>query len=800
MSRQRRLSRRWRGSLAVLRFSASRQELTVPSLAASARPSDPGYPRAFLLSLILVALAALLVAPTDGVDAHAELVRTEPLTDALLAAPPLELHLWFSEAIDPGAGSLSLRLVDNTGRDQSLSGVGLDPTNPRHVSADVPPLGPGTFTVLWSARAVDGHTLSGTYAFRVGGGSAPGAATVEGEVPRPWAVVTRWLSFLGLTLVVGGCFVGRVVLGGGARLGAKERRHLAMILGLLVALVATVLEPFLQTHWAPEGTVRPDLAEAFAGLPTGWWLRFAAIVVLPLALALAVAPLRYRRLAVSGEWVVLALALTALVGASLTSHAAARETWRGPALLSNVLHQWAVALWIGGLAHMALARLGGRDQDGTSIWAEGTPLRRFSRFALGLAAVAIATGLINTGFLLPALRALWESTYGRILLFKVGALLPVLALATFHRAVLRRAMERAAGALRTTIRMEAALALLVILGGSVLALLAPPVTQADAGMPDRIDLAAPTTGPDEGPLLHLTVTPARSGENALGLSLTNPDRTPLPLDPGSEVRLDFIGLDHDVVRSDIAAEPDGSGRFTVAGLELSVDGWWRVDAHVRLPNQPEREASFFLLLPDPNLNGMEAPNTPEPDPNAVEVFKRGLTQLTGLHRLRYTQRLTDGAGGFVVVEHALNDGHDGETPPASSQTSGQFARIQVGDREWLRLPNGTWSERRASVFVPPSAWGETYAGATGFRLGRVEEIGGEPSQIVTFHVPGTPGQAAAWYAWWVGMESGRLHRQMMVSRSHYMLDHYRDFDATIPIEPPVTKGSSTPPATPEMMD
>ncbi len=743
-----------------------------------------------------MALATVQVALAHAVDAHAELVRTEPPADALLAAPPLELHLWFSEAIDPGAGSSWLRLVDNTGRDQTLSSVVLDPANPRHVRADVPPLGPGTFTVLWSARSVDGHNLSGTYAFRVGGGTAPGAATIEGETPRPWAVVTRWLSFLGLTLVVGGCFFGRIVLGGGATLVAKERRHLVMILGLFVALIATVSEPLLQTRWPPVGTIRPDLAETFAGLPTGWWVRLAAIVVLPLPLAFAVTSPRYRRLAVSGEWVALALALTALLGASLTSHAAARETWSGPALLSNVLHQWAVALWIGGLVHVALRRRCSRDQDGTQVGVEGVPLRRFSRFALALVVIAISTGIINTGILLPALRALWESTYGRILLLKVGVLLPVLALATFHRAALRRTLERATDALRMTIRIEAALALLVILGGSVLALLAPPVTRAGDDMPARIDLAAPTTADDEGPLLHLTVAPARSGENGLTLSLTDPDRAPLPLDPGSQVRLDFIGLDHDVVRSDVAAEADGTGGFTVGGLELSVDGWWRVDVLVRQPDGPEMAASFYLLLPDPNLNGTDAPRKPESDPSAIAVFERGLVHLTGLHRLRYTQRLTDGSGGLVVVDHAVNDGHDGETPPASSQTTGKFARIQVGNREWLRLPNGTWSERGASVFVPPSAWGETYAGATGFRLGRVEEVGGEPSQIVTFHVPGTQGQAAAWYTWWVGTESDRLHRQMMVSRSHYMIDDYRDFDAPITIEAPVTGAVETPRSTP----
>ncbi len=65
---------------------------------------------------------------------------------------------------------------------------------------------------------------------------------------------------------------------------------------------------------------------------------------------------------------------------------------------------------------------------------------------------------------------------------------------------------------------------------------------------------------------------------------------------------------------------------------------------------------------------------------------------------------------------------------------------------------------------------------------------------MTFFVPEAPGLAAAWYAFWIGEETGRLHRTAMVSRSHYMVDDYSDFDAPLLIEPPVVEGAETPPA------
>ena len=53
---------------------------------------------------------------------------------------------------------------------------------------------------------------------------------------------------------------------------------------------------------------------------------------------------------------------------------------------------------------------------------------------------------------------------------------------------------------------------------------------------------------------------------------------------------------------------------------------------------------------------------------------------------------------------------------------------------------------------------------------------------MTFHVP-EDFYSEAWYAWWVGEESGLLRREAMVARGHYMLHHFHDFDAPFTIAP-----------------
>ena len=102
----------------------------------------------------------------------------------------------------------------------------------------------GAYTVSWSNRSLtDGHTLSGSFAFRVGGTDrAPAAATVEGQRPPAWAVLLRWLAFLGVAPAVG------MLL-----LFADPRRRRIVQGGLAVAVVATLLDPVLLSAFPPSG-------------------------------------------------------------------------------------------------------------------------------------------------------------------------------------------------------------------------------------------------------------------------------------------------------------------------------------------------------------------------------------------------------------------------------------------------------------------------------------------------------------------------------------------------------------------
>jgi copper transport protein len=791
----------------------------------------PSLRHSLIVSLLLIAAlaGASLIVPLDA-TAHATLVEADPPVDGLVLNSPGMIKLTFSEEVRATNPAPSISIVDENGRSRRMSDQPVGPFDDdrRVLSMNVLPLDPGTYTVTWTVTsATDGHELSGTYAFRVGGGLPPGVATTEDEAPAPWALVTRWVSFLGASIAAGlFLFDHLIVRNGDGSSRWRRRRSLLILGGAVLALVATVAEPVLQVLFDDRGAAI-DFGDIVWGLPGGWWWRPAMLIPLT-GLASLLVMSRRGRIPAPVAWLGTVLSLLSLLGLVFTSHAAGRESLRVPALISNILHQWSTALWIGGL----VAIVGWLTARGTASEAEpaaAIDLRRFSTLALVLFAIATTTGLINAGLVLPfseairedgvsvdALSPLWTSRYGIVLLIKVAVLVVPLGLAILHRATVRRLARSTAstlaavpGRMRSTLRWEAVAVAVVVLGGSTIALSAPPVLEDP--VLDRVTLVAParTEARDDigdGTMLaHLTVAPARQGANTISVSLTDTMGRPVPNDPKPSISLDFLSLDHGTTKNgvDLVQDPGDPTVFATSGLDLSMEGWWQVTATVERIGAKPASAPFYVLLPDPNTSGFDAPSDPDSDPDAEAVFRRGLGNLTSWHSVRWTESLGSGDDVLVVARFAITDGR-GVGPPAYEQEvlySGGFApradgsapeapttnarhSISVGDRGWLRTSGGEWLEQPPSRFSLPSTWDSVYSGGTDIQLGTSQVINGEDAQIVTFYSPGRSDQSEAWFAWWVGKDSGNVLQVAMIARQHYMVWQYVDINGDVQIAPP----------------
>jgi putative copper resistance protein D len=143
------------------------------------------------------------------------------------------------------------------------------------------------------------------------------------------------------------------------------------------------------------------------------------------------------------------LAMTA--GAVTASLAGTGHGIEGPGALGpihgvgDMIHLLCALAWIGGLFCLAqlLHRAAGGAFDGKSI---GTVLRRFSTLGYGLVALLVISGVINSLVLLPRPDALFDTTYGQILLAKIGLALIMVAIAAYNRFVLTADAVPAKGA------------------------------------------------------------------------------------------------------------------------------------------------------------------------------------------------------------------------------------------------------------------------------------------------------------------------------------------------------------------
>lgn len=760
----------------------------------SHRPIRSAMQRSRRTSLLafLVALTAFCALAGSDANAHAELERSIPAQDALLAAPPENLQFWFTERVSMDPTPPTIRVFDENGNQLETTSVTLDSDDPRHVTAMVSGFVSGTYTVSWSAQSADdGHTLNGTFGFRIGTGRAPGAATVSGEQPAIWAVVLRWLTFLG----AGAAAAGLIWIGFSAVSDSDKqqaRRGAVAMVGAVAALLATVLEPLLQTQFPPEGVTKPNLSEAISGLPDPWWLRPAGLAVAILALAVMHF---YRK---KSAWKPIGAigafgALAALLGLALTTHAAAQEDWNLAGKLSVSLHELSVGLWAGGLILLALAWPRGVLQEGETTGKDA--LRQFSNVAMVLAPVGIVTGIVNSGLILPSVDSLWETTWGKILIVKVAILVPVMILAARHHLWLRKHAQRIGNALQGSVRVETALVAAVVLGGTILALSAPPTEST--GEVTSIDLAAPLAGNDQvSEVVHLIMSPMRAGQNEIRvkIGLLDPEQGGEIL-PVQRVRLDIISLNHEADLRDVELVQDpGTGDFVSTGVQLTINGWWEIDVLVRRAGLEDAVVPFFFLIPDPNINGFDAPQFDSSSDEAEALFESALAMEMDLTSVHYTERLASGLGGVAVSERTVSTGADGGEP-TSLQVTSSIELLTIGDTSWQRTPGSDWIERTYIPIFPPSEWGATYDGARDFQLGRRVMVGDSVARVITFYVPESETQIAAWYAWWIDEETGHLVNETMVSRLHYM--RWRFFDFNKPVDIPVPGTEATPIASPQ---
>ncbi|MCU1455598.1 MAG: copper resistance protein CopC [Acidimicrobiales bacterium] len=546
-----------------------------------------------VVALVLVVLG--VVAGAGAAEAHAELTASTPADGARLATVPPRIQLGFSESVTVPADGV--QVLDSRGRRVDAGKATVQGATV--VVALRAGLGDDGYIVSWRVISADSHPVTGGISFVVGSGPAPSLDAVRAAGAghdRSWQItgaLLRIVMYAAGALLVGGVLFMVAV----HPLDADPRLHtnLLAVAGVLTAAAGfgqLIVQAAVASGRGPLALFRGSAGEAVAQR-FGWSIGLVMVASLWGVVLVLLA---------EGDRKVLgfvALPVVALIplGFAVAGHP---TTGRGAGWtsLADLAHASAACAWVGGLVLLIPSWRTHRDSDDPH--AAGVLVRRFS----AVATVSVLT-VLGAGLVLAWRETTWSTllptTYGRLLLAKVGLALALSALGAYnHFGLVPRIgadgadHPRAWRRLNHTLRFEAATFAAVLALTGVLV----NVTPAKNHRPTR-PAAAPVAVLKPVPLgplsLQVNVQPARPGRAQVDLTITAADGSPSTLPPDRitvEYRLPSAGLGP-LQRPVVLVGP---GRYRADGSAMGVAGQWRITVRARTGRFDEGTATVTTTL------------------------------------------------------------------------------------------------------------------------------------------------------------------------------------------------------------
>jgi copper transport protein len=566
------------------------------------------------IALVLAAAAAALVLPATA-WAHAVLVRTSPLPSTVVNTSPPVVLLKYSEAVEPRFAVVSV--TNAQGRQQIAGSSRRSATDPTTLVVPLHRLLQGWYLVYWRVVSVDGHPVRGAYTFAVGPNPGPApqfpVPSISETAATPSLVTARSIVFVSMMAAIG-LFILRIATARPVVRRVSETRLSAVSIAFGIASgVALIAIPIYVDMATAQfalrsafdlGNVVPLLRDsAFGRGFLDLELSFGLFVIAG-GLAIWVdRPERERRsiaelLALTGA---LLAAIATLFIPGLSGHAG-QTAPRGVSVALDCLHLLAGSIWVGGLIGLLV------------LWASLPVARRaaalmvcvprFSNTAFVSVLALIGSGIGASIIHLPTVSSLWQTSYGKALLVKIGLLSAALLLAAVNLlrtkprlAAYDRRPELGPGAavlLRRLVSGETVLVVAAVVAASVLSSLPPPAKAlASAGG------AAAKVGPgpvaemvnQNGYTIELRVSPNKAAaENAFSLRVTKNGQ---PVRRATVVG-GFSMLDMEMGTQSYVMPETAPGVYSRSAPALVMVGHWGLSFEITPPGQQQ----FTVLFVD----------------------------------------------------------------------------------------------------------------------------------------------------------------------------------------------------------
>jgi copper transport protein len=563
-----------------------------------------------------LALAVVALCLPAAASAHAYLVKTFPAASVVLTSPPPDVALTFDEAVEPRFAIIEV--FDANAHLETNGAVTRSPANPDTLTVSLRHVPEGWYLVYWRAISVDGHPVQGYFTFAVGPNQGPEPQFTPPHISQSATttplLVARWAMFLTVMTAVG-LFIFRLLIARPLvrRVRETELRAISIVFFVACGLGLLALPVYLEESTAVDslrsffavGTLVPLWrTTAFGRGYVDLWLCFALFVFAAAVAIWVDRPERPQRslAAIFAAAGALAAAAAVLAIPGAAGHAA-QTAPRPVALTLDWLHLISGSIWIGGL--LGLLVLWRSLPVARRIAGLVVSVPRFSNTAFVSVMVLLGTGIWASVLHLPVLAALWETSYGKVILIKAGLLALAMLLAAVNllrtkpRLVAARTRaelgDPAARLLRRLVGGEALIIVGAIFAAATLSSLAPPPPAfAEEGK------ALAQVGPGKvaatvhqaGYTLQLVITPNNAASsNSFELVLTKAGR---PV-RGANVTVTFAMLDMEMPNQEFQLDETKPGVYARPNSSaLVMVGHWGLSFNVA----PKGVQPFTVLIED----------------------------------------------------------------------------------------------------------------------------------------------------------------------------------------------------------
>jgi virginiamycin B lyase len=529
------------------------------------------------------------------------------------------------------------------------TGYSIDTKDPTIVTISLPVLPAGIYTVVWKAvSAIDGHSTSGSFSFGVGNVSINVQPAQQNgppfTLPSPIEVIDRWLNFLSQAVYLGGVFfillvwmptnsiqslnieeeVNRDVISRTTRL-----LKVSMLVALLASLAAltiqsvTVAQPLSVTEFL--ASIVTIIVSTRFGLD--WVLRVALICA-----AIAFSMVLLRRTSRKFWTCALGIGGFLLLTTSLSSHNAASAAYLPVInLTSDWLHLIAVAVWVGGLIHFALALGLGSLRKNRGLIVE--LIRRFSSLAVVSVGVIGITGLYSLLLEVGTLSALFSTGYGFLVLMKISLFAPMIVLGALNQVKvfdgltnMKKSSSFDLGQLlrrfNFSIRSEIALGIIILMIVGVLTASAPVAQTAAGASSYHQEPIVLKESSEEGANVTLKVFPMQVGNNHFEADFSDSQGNPITDITGVGVKFKF--LDRNIGEATATAAKINTAQFSLDGTYLSFPGNWQLEVSAQRAHGYDIITRFLIDVPSLSLRFSELSLSRQAEPYGISIDDRGI--------------------------------------------------------------------------------------------------------------------------------------------------------------------------------